>query len=212
VEQEMESKDPEPRGRLRVSASLLLGQVHVLPLLLSFLEKAPRVALDLELSDRAVDLVSERVDVAVRITNGPPPSFVARRVGSVSNVLCASPAYLKAHGAPRSLSDLAQHSCLQLLDSAALDSVARGPRVSARLRFSSSVALHEAARAGLGIADLPGYLVEGDLRAHRLTRVLAKHEPPARSVYVIYGAGSLLPTRVREVVRHLERGLKKVLS
>lgn len=207
VEQEMASKDPEPRGRLRISASLLLGQVHVLPALLSFLKKAPRVALDLELSDRVVDLVSERIDVAVRITASPPPSFVARRVGSVTNVRCASPAYLKARGVPSSPTELAQHSRLQLLDGAAIEGSG-----AARLRFSTSVAVHEAAKAGLGIADLPGYLVEDDLRARRLTRVLADFEEPARSVYVIYAAGSLLPTRVREVVRHLERELKSVLD
>jgi DNA-binding transcriptional LysR family regulator len=207
VEQEMASKDTEPRGRLRISASLLLGQVHVLPILLSFLKKAPRVALDLELSDRAVDLVSERIDVAVRITASPPPSFVARRVGSVASVRCASPGYLKGHGVPRSPAELAQHSRLQLLDGAATEDSG-----SARLRFSSSVAVHEAAKAGLGIAELPGYLVEDDLRARRLTRLLADFEAPARSVYVIYAPGSLLPTRVREVVRHLERELKKALD
>lgn len=207
VEQEMASKDTEPRGRLRVSASLLLGQVHVLPSLLGFLKKAPRVALDLELSDRVVDLVSERIDVAVRITASPPPAFVARRVGSVANVRCASPGYLKAHGVPSSPTELAQHSRLQLLDGASVESSG-----AARLRFSTSVAVHEAAKAGLGIADLPGYLVEDDLQARRLTRVLAGFEEPARSVYVIYGAGSLLPTRVREVVRHLERELKKALD
>src|SRR6478735_1341260 len=207
VEQEMASKDSEPRGRLRISASLLLGQVHVLPSLLSFLKKEPRVALDLDLTDRTVDLVSERVDVAVRITASPPPAFVARRVGSVASVRCASPGYLKARGVPHSPAELPQHSRIQLLDTAAIEHSG-----SARLRFSSSVAVHEAARAGLGIAELPGYLVADDLRARRLTRVLAEFEDPARSVYVIYAAGSLLPTRVREVVRHLERELKKALG
>ncbi|MGC4093695.1 MAG: LysR family transcriptional regulator [Polyangiaceae bacterium] len=207
VEQEMASNDAEPRGRLRISASLLLGQVHVLPILLSFLKKAPRVALDLELSDRVVDLVSERIDVAVRITASPPASFVARRVGAVTRVQCASPSYLKAHGVPRSPAELAQHSCLQLLEGAAVEGSG-----AARLRFSTSVAVHEAAKAGLGIAALPGYLVEDDLRARRLTRVLADFEEPARSVYVIYATGALLPTRVREVVRHLERELKQALA
>jgi DNA-binding transcriptional LysR family regulator len=202
----MASKDTEPRGRLRISASLLLGQVHVLPCLLSFLKKAPRVALDLELSDRVVDMVSERIDVAVRITAAPPPSFVARRVGSVASVRCASPRSLKTHGVPRSPAELAAHSRLELLDGAASESSA------ARLRFSSSVAVHEAAVAGLGIAELPGYLVEDDLRARRLTRVLADFQAPPRSVYVMYAAGPLLPTRVREVVRHLERELKKALG
>jgi DNA-binding transcriptional LysR family regulator len=85
-------------------------------------------------------------------------------------------------------------------------------RVVPRLRFSSTVAVHEAAKAGLGIADLPDYLVEEDLRAKRLARVLEQLETPPRSVYVIYAAGPLLPTRVREMAGFLERELKKALA
>lgn len=221
LEQEMASRDAVPRGRLRVSASLLLGQVRVLPLLLAFLKKSPALSLDLELTDRAVDMVGERIDIAVRITSDPPASLVARRVGVVRRVLCASPSYLRASGAPRAPADLAQHNCLQLSGDAGADTwsfrskgAGGGPvsvRVVPRLRFSSTVAVHEAAKAGLGIADLPDYLVEEDLRAKRLARVLEQLETPPRSVYVIYAAGPLLPTRVREMASFLERELKKAL-
>jgi len=85
-------------------------------------------------------------------------------------------------------------------------------RVVPRLRFSSTTAIHEAAKAGLGIADLPDYLVEEDLRAKRLSRVLEQLQTPPRSVFVVYAAGPLLPTRVREVSRFLERELKKALA
>jgi DNA-binding transcriptional LysR family regulator len=222
VEQEMASSDAVPRGRLRVSASLLLGQVRVLPLLLAFLKKAPALSLDLELTDRVVDLVGERIDIAVRITPEPPASFVARRVGVVQRLLCASPGYLRASGAPRGPADLAEHTCLQLSGDAAAELWSfrsKGPggapvsvRVLPRLRFSSTAAIHEAAKAGLGIADLPDYLVHRDLRAKRLSRVLPELETPPRSVYVIYAAGPLLPTRVREVAGFLERELKKSLA
>jgi DNA-binding transcriptional LysR family regulator len=222
LEQEMASRDAVPRGRLRVSASLLLGQVRVLPLLLAFLKKSPALSLDLELTDRTVDMVGERIDIAVRITSEPPASFVARRVGVVRRVLCASPSYLRASGAPRAPADLAQHTCLQLSGDAGADlwsfrsnGAGGGPvsvRIAPRLRFSSSVAVHEAAKAGLGIADLPDYLVEEDLRAKRLSRVLEQLETPPRSVYVIYAAGPLLPTRVREMASFLERELKKALA
>jgi LysR family transcriptional regulator, transcriptional activator for dmlA len=222
VEQEMASRDAVPRGRLRVSAPLLLGQVRVLPLLLAFLKKAPAISLDLELTDRVVDLVGERIDIAVRITPEPPASFVARRVGVVQRVLCASPGYLRAAGVPRTPAELAEHSCLQLsgdgaaeLWSFASKGAAGAPvsvRVVPRLRFSSTTAIHEAAKAGLGIADLPDYLVEEDLRAKRLSRVLEQLQTPPRSVFVVYAAGPLLPTRVREVSRFLERELKKALA
>jgi DNA-binding transcriptional LysR family regulator len=140
----------------------------------------------------------------------------------VRRVLCASPSYLRAIGAPRAPADLAQHTCLQLSGEAGADlwsfrakGAGGGPvsvRVIPRLRFSNTVAVHEAAKAGLGIADLPDYLVEEDLQAKRLSRVLEQLETPPRSVFVIYAAGPLLPTRVREMAHFLERELKKTLA
>ncbi len=112
VEQEMASNNAEPRGLLRVSAPLLLGQRRVVPVLLAFMKKMPAISLDLDLTDRVVDMVGERIDVAVRITNEPPPSFVARRVGAVRRVLCASPTYLRSRRTPRAPRDLTEHSCL----------------------------------------------------------------------------------------------------
>lgn len=219
VEQEMASRDAVPRGRLRVSAPALFGQVRVLPLLLAFMKRYPTLALDLELTDRVVDMVGERIDIAVRITPEPPASFVARRVGVVQRLLCASPGYLRASGSPRSPAELVDHTCLQLSGGAAAEpwtfrskGVGGAPvsvRVAPRLRFSSTTAIHEAAKAGLGIADLPDYLVAEDLRAKRLLRVLEQLETPPRNVYVIYAAGPLLPTRVREAAGFLERELKK---
>jgi len=222
VEQEMASKNSEPRGLLRVSTSLLLGQTRVVPILLSFLQKTPAVSLDLDLTDRVVDMVGERIDVAVRITSEPPPSFVARRVGSVRRVLCASPAYLRARRAPKTPSDLSDHVCLLLsgpsasedwhFGSASAGTPRQSIRVAGRLRVTNTLSLYEAAKAGLGIADLPRYLVEEDLRARRLLSVLEPFETAERGVFVIYAAGPLLPARVRHVVSHLIRELGRALG
>ncbi len=220
VEQEMSSSDAAPRGKLRVSASLHFGQVRVLPIVLAFMKKAPSLSLELELTDRVVDLVSERVDIAVRVHSQPPASFVARKVGAVQRVLCASPGYLRAAGVPRAPAELAQHSCLSGDAAEPLWSLgSNGPggapvsvRIAPRIRLSNTAAIHEAARAGLGIADLPDYLVEEDLRARRLTRVLEQLQTPPRNVHVIYAPGRLLPTRVREAAGYLERELKKALA
>lgn len=222
VEQEMASKDAAPRGKLRVSASLHFGQVRVLPIALEFMKQQPALSLELELTDRVVDLVGERVDIAVRVHSQPPASFVARRVGSVQRVLCASPSYLRAAGVPRAAGELAQHSCLHLLGdggapgwsfgSSGPGSALVSVRVTPRIRLSSTAAIHEAAKAGLGIADLPDYLVDEDLRARRLTRVLPQLQTPASSVHVIYAPGRLLPTRVREAAGYLERELRRVLA
>lgn len=222
VEQEMARQSSEPRGLLRVSASLLLGQTRVVPILLAFLHKSPQISLDLDLSDREVDMVAERIDLAVRITAEPPPSFVARRVGSLRRVLCASPAYLRTRRAPRTPSDLARHTCLlwSRQESSEIWEFGRGGegaaaqrvRVNGRISVSNTLSLHEAAKAGLGIANLPRYLVEEDLRARRLLTVLDPYETTERGIFVVYAASPLLPARVREAAKYLVRELTHVLT
>jgi LysR family transcriptional activator of dmlA len=221
VDAQMASNDSNPRGRLRITAPLVFGQTRVAPALLSFMKKAPAVSIDLDLTDRFVDLVEERIDVAVRVTAAPPPSFVARRVGSMRRVLCASPAYLRARSVPQEPADLSDHACLLFAgpqSSAVWDFPAQngGPlatvRVDPRLRVSSMTALLEATKAGLGIADLPRYLVEEDLQARRLVAVLEPFETRANSVFVLYTAGAFLPTRTREAAKHLVKELTRALS
>src|SRR6185369_1274729 len=139
---------------LRVSAPQLLGQTTVLPILLGFVKRHPAVSLDFDANDRPVDMVGERVDIAVRITSQPPPAFVARRVGTISRVLCAAPAYLRARGVPRKAADLRAHACLLLTGRVAFDlwqlgadgrgSAIESLRIEPRLRLSNSVLLHEA--------------------------------------------------------------------
>lgn len=219
VEQEMASHTAEPRGLVRMSAPLLLGQLRVVPSLLAFQKAFPRVTLDLELTDRMIDIVGERVDVAVRVTSSPPPAFVARQVGVLQRVLCASPAYLRTRKAPRTPSDLADHSCLVMPTASAEPSwtfttaggASESVRVEARLRVNSTLSLHEAAKAGLGVAELPRYLVDDDLRARRLVTILDAFAPTEHGIYVLYPPAKLMPLRVRELVTHLVPALQKAL-
>jgi LysR family transcriptional regulator, transcriptional activator for dmlA len=220
IEQEMASKSAQPRGRVRVSAPLLFGQALVAPAVFSFMKQAPAVSVDLDLSDRFVDLVEERVDIAVRITSEPPPSYVARRAGHIRRSLCASPAYLRKSPKLRRPQDLSRHSCLvghhQASNVWEFPGAAGAPpetvRIDARLRLNSTLALHEATKASLGIADLPRYLVEEDLRSRRLVALLEPLETRPSSVFVIYGAGSFLPARTRELAKHLLRELTRELA
>jgi DNA-binding transcriptional LysR family regulator len=220
IEHEMSSSGKEPRGRVRISAPLLFGQALVAPAVFSFMKKSPAVSVDLDLSDRFVDLVEERIDVAVRITSQPPASFVARRAGEIRRVLCASPAYLRHSPKLRQPQHLSQHACLvapyqsaqvwefRIKGGATPESV----RIEPRLRLNSTMALHDAAKAGLGIADLPRYLVEEDLRARRLVAVLQPHETRPSEVFVIYGSGTFLPARTREVAKYLVSELTRALT
>lgn len=220
VDEELASQTAEPRGTVRVSAPLLLGQTRVVPSLIAFLKAFPHVDLDLDLTDRAIDMAGERVDVAVRITSAPPPSFVARRVGGLQRVFCASPAYLRAHKAPRAPRDLADHACLLLAGPSSSPFFRFVPksgsveivRVEGRLRVSNTLSLYEAAKAGLGIAELPRYLVDDDLRARRLVTVLDSFVPAERGIYVLYAPTKLVPLRVRELVKHLVDDLRRSLG
>lgn len=215
IEEEVAGQSAEPRGLVRVSAPQLLGQTRVVPILVGFQKKYPEVSLDLDLSDRAVDMVGERTDVAVRITASPPPSFVARRVGSIRRVLCASPAYLKSTSLPTGPEDLERHRSLLLGGPAAApywQFEGTSVRVEPRLRVTSTLALLEAARAGLGIAELPSYLVEADFRARRLVRVLGQLAPTELGVFVVYPPATLLPVRVRALVKYLVPELERAIA
>lgn len=211
IEDEVGSKDAEPRGLVRMSAPQLLGQTRIVPIVISFQKKFPGVAVDLDLTDRNVDMVGERTDLAVRITSSPPPSFVARRVGQIERILCASPAYLEGAPALEDPRDLANHTCLMLGGPSSSPSwqfqdehgARTSVRIDARLRATSTLALHEAAKAGLGVAELPGYLVDDDLRAGRLVHVLDRLAPTDLGVYVVYAPAAQLPARVRALVDHL---------
>jgi DNA-binding transcriptional LysR family regulator len=221
VEREIASKSAEPRGVLRVTAPLLLGQTRVLPLLFEFLATMPHVTLDLDLNDRVVDMVAERIDIAVRVTGAPPPLFVARRVGTVRRIFCASREYLAGRDVPRTPGDLAHHACLVLAGHGAPDVWQFGPprpsgptqtvRVNPRLLVNNTFSLLDAVRAGLGIAELPEYLVEDDLRSRRLVRLLETFKVDERGAFVVYPGGRLLPARVREAAKHLTRELAKAL-
>jgi LysR substrate binding domain len=180
---------------------------------ISFRKAFPEVKVDLLFVDHLVDIVDERIDVAVRMTASPPLSYVAKKLGDDSRRLCASPDYLARRGRPARPSDLQKHDCLVFMTERApvpwkLRSEAGKPvsvRVCGPLRANNTLSLREAALAGLGIADLPSYLVADDVRAGRLEAVLGEFVAAERAVYALYAAGPSLPARSREFVKLLVR-------
>ena len=165
-----------PRGTLRVHSRVLVGMQHVLPALPRFLAANSEVKVDLVMSNFAVDLVERNVDVDIRIGKLADSSLIARKLATSERIVCAAPAYLARHQAPRTPTDLARHNCLtyrinlgrpvwRFLDRAgALTEVP----VTGNLQSDSGPALVSAALAGLGIALLPDWSIIGDLRAGRL--------------------------------------------
>jgi LysR family transcriptional activator of dmlA len=212
-ERELQERDPVPRGTLTVSAPASYGQVRVVPLVLGFQRRYPEVAVRLDLTDRHVDLLEERVDLAVRVTASPPLALVARKLEDDVRVLCASPAYLAARPAPASPAELVDHVCLALLGGGAIqpwplrdrraeravrDRLARAP-----LALSTILALREAALGGVGIADLPHVLVADDLAAGRLVGVLDGHLAVSRAVYLLHAPTPFLPAKIRAFAEHV---------
>lgn len=214
VEREAESVQETPHGTLRITAPTVLGQVRVMPVVLAFQHAHPTVKVHAEFSDRRLDLIEEGIDVAIRITAQPPPAFVARRLDHDQRVLCASPGYLAQRGRLRRPADLANHECIVFVAGQPVETWHLRPtedaehttpiRVSGRLHVNNTHALRQAALAGLGIADLPRYLVEEDLAAGRLEAVLERFVPVGRGVFAIYAPSPFVPAKVRRFVELLE--------
>jgi DNA-binding transcriptional LysR family regulator len=219
LEREIQNLDPRPKGLLRVTAPSVLGHVRVLPVILRFQRENPDLRVRLDLSDRVVDLVGEGIDVAIRMTTSPPASFVARKLDDDVRVLCASPAYIERRGKPHAPPDLTSHECLLFTADqpggawrfrcAPGNDQMTTQQVSGRLTVGNTLSLREAALAGFGIADLPRYLVEEDLRNGRLISVLSRFIVNERSVFAVYLPSKFTPPKVRLFVDALREGFRR---
>jgi len=219
LEREVASQHETPSGLVRITAPLLYGEARVAPALAAIRRRLPEVQLELELSDELVDFFSRPIDVAVRIGAQPPPFAVARSAGAMRRVLCASPGYLKQHPAPRRPAQLRDHDCVVFTgrkggDTWRLRSRARSGRIVAvriagPLRINNTRAVYQAALAGLGIAELPHYLVADDLAAGRLRTVLDELMLREHSIWIVYVASRLVPLRISEVARQLAAALRE---
>jgi DNA-binding transcriptional LysR family regulator len=213
LETEIEESRDKPRGLLRITAPVVLGQIRILPVVVAFRAEFPDVRVDLILADPVVDLIEERIDVAIRMTSSPPMSYVARKLGDDRRLFCASPTYLGRRGRPRHPKDLEAHDCLVFCADGApvpwkvkdKNGKSVGVRVCGPLQTNNTLALRDAAIAGLGIADLPVYLAAEEIRTGRLESVLDDFVAFDRAVYAVYPPGRSVPARSREFVRVLAR-------
>ena len=199
-----------PRGLLKISAPMSFGAVELGPALLDFAALYPDVGLEVSFTDRAVNLVDEGFDAAVRIGALPESSLVARKLATVRVVTCASPDYLKRTGEPRVPDDVAarEHIIdLNRRDPFVID-FGRGAgrtevRIEGRLRFSNAHACIAAARAGFGIARAPAFVAADELRAGHLHALLREFEPDPIPVHVVYPTTRHLAAKVRVFVDFL---------
>jgi DNA-binding transcriptional LysR family regulator len=204
----------EPRGSLKVTAPKSFGTLYLSDAVVSFSARYPNIQVSLILEDysfRAYDFVDAGLDVAVRLGDLPDSNLIARKIATLQWVVCASPKYLAQRGEPKTSVDLGKHPCLahvnldpndrawRLHDADHLISV----KISGGFSSNSALVLRKAALAGLGIAYLPLYCIEDDLKCGALRRLLPNYAPPQRPIYVVYPPATRVPERVRTFVDFL---------
>jgi DNA-binding transcriptional LysR family regulator len=201
IEQGAAGQGQAPRGELRITAPIVFGRRHVLPLVTDFLAQYPEVSVRLALLDRPVDLVEDGLDIAVRIGTLADTSAIAVRVGELRRIAVASPGYLKRRGRPKSPADLAGHDVIAF---AGIDRVERWrfangveARIKPRLIVNTAEAAIDAAVAGFGITRVLSYQAVDALADNSLVRLLREQEAGATPVHVVYPEGRHPPPKLR---------------
>ena len=200
----------DPTGTLRVTAPLSFGIKRLGPVLSEFMQQHPQLRLLLQLDDGYRDIVSEGLDVAIRIGELKESTLIARRIATVRRYLCASPQYLASKGDPSTPSDLADHACLHYSNAVLReDWTLTGPdgpetvAVNGPLSANNGDVLKEAAIRSQGIAILPDFLVDEDLKQGRLQRILTDYSPSEYGLYAVWASRNFTPTKIRTLVDFL---------
>jgi len=200
-----------PRGKLRVNAPMSFSLLRLAPVLPDFLALYPEIDVDLSMNDRRVDLMEEGFDLAIRLGRLAESSLIARKLGPMQRIVCASPAYLAERGLPQVPADLKVHDCLCYSNADTVDEWRfSGPEgrpitveVKGRVRANNGDLLRLAALRGLGLVDLPGFLVGADIEAGALVPVLREYIRQEGGVYAVYPHARYLPPKIRVFIDFL---------
>jgi len=200
----------QPRGVLKIVASVAFGTLHIAPAVGDFLRRYPELDIDMTITDKVVDLAEEGYDVAVSVMSDLPQALVARKLAPIRRRLCATPAYFEEFGIPQSPEDLMKHNCLDYIHSGDRGLWRfTGPdrevaiSVSGKLRINDDEALSQVVLSGFGIALLPTFIIGKDLQAKRLKSVLSEYIPTKQQVYALYLPKRNLPIKIRAFVDFL---------
>lgn len=211
AEQFVAQSTKSPRGTLKVTCSSNFGTRHLAPAIADFLLRHPDVKFDVSLSERIVDLVEEGFDLAVRIGQVGSQNLVARKIGETYLMACASPAYLKQHGKPRTPADLAGHNCFsyahltppgqwRFIDRNGEEQLVR---IAGNLSCNSGDLLVAAAVEGAGIVYEPNFIVGPAVRSGRLVQILKEYQSPPGDIWAAYPTRRHLSAKVRTFVDYL---------
>jgi DNA-binding transcriptional LysR family regulator len=217
AENETLAQSTAPRGLVRLAAPMTFGVKSVAPLLPEFLAQYPDVSIDLHLSDATVDLIGEGFDVGLRIARLPDSSLIARRLCAMPRYTVASPSYLKRYGRPTHPMHLAQHKCFGYAYLSTPNvwhyTNASGEQANVRpagqLRVNNGEAVLPAVIAGLGIADLPEFIVGDAIAAGQLEVILKGWKQPEGAVHLVMPPGGPRPARVEALVDFLAKHFAK---
>ena len=197
-----------PKGELVLSAPLVFGRIHVLPVVAEFLRTYPEIDVRMHLSDRVANLLDDHIDVAIRIGALPDSSLLAARIGEIRRVVCASAAYLAARGTPSKPEDLRDHDCVTFEGLTApltwrfkVDKQADTlVPIRARLAVNTAEAAIDAAIAGIGFTRVLSYQTAEAERRGTLVRVLRAFEPDATPIHLVHGGQPPVPLKLRAFV------------
>jgi DNA-binding transcriptional LysR family regulator len=204
----------EPRGVLRITSPVIFASLHLAPAMQTFLQRHEKVEIELNASDRIVDIVEEGYDLAIRITDHPAATMVARRISPVRWVTCASPDYLARRGTPRTPQELLDHDCLVYHGMPAPHSgwrymignkeVSLNVSASSRCRVNNSEALIQLALGGMGVILFPTYVLGPHLKSGRLKAILPDSiANPDMSLYATYLPNRYMQPKIRAFIDHL---------
>jgi len=194
-----------PRGTLRLTAAVNFGVRELAPAIAAFSMRQPELKFDVQLSDRVVDLVEEGFDLAIRIGRPGSENLVARRLGEIRVILCASPEYLKLHGTPATPDDLTHHNCFtyeysvprsqwRLLDAEGRELQVQ---VSGSMNSNNGDLLAESAAHGRGVVLLPDFIVDEYMQSGRLVPLLPEYDGMTLPIYAVYPSRKHLSAKVR---------------
>lgn len=214
AEAEITVRSGQARGSLKVSAPVSFGLQHLAPLWGEFMAQNPQVTLDINLSDRVVDLVDEGFDLAVRIGHLKSSSLISRQLSSTRMVLCASPRYLKKHGSPSHPSELANHAVLAYSLSAMGEQWEfSGPeglvtvKVAPQLRTNNGETCRHAALQDRGIVLQPSFVVGQDLKMGDLVEILPEYRSADLGIYAVYASRQHVSPKIRILIDYLHQAL-----
>jgi DNA-binding transcriptional LysR family regulator len=203
-----------PRGNIRISLPLSYGLKRLAPVLLDFSQRNPEVSLDMDYSDRRINLIEEGIDLAIRITRRLEAGDVARRLGAIHLQVVAAPEYLARHGRPKKPAELAHHVCLGYTYAGSsqvwqfiVDGQLESFHIHSRLNANNGDVLTEAAAQGLGITCQPDFITESFLQAGRVEAILGDFPTPELGIYAMLPSNRHVPHRVRVLMDYLAERL-----